>query len=667
MTRNKAIWIIALFLSFAPLRAQETEILDSLEAARISTTRRLRSEVGTMITTSENIRSAVMSPLGEGDALRWVQTLPGVATGADGTSAYYVRGGNSGGNLLTIDGVPVFGYSHLLGLTMLLPTEATESVSFSKGGFLGGQGNFSSSHLDVRTVLPTSGSRKVYLSLNNFLAGAGATVSLGNKVSLVFAGRISPLALEYKALKGLKWEVLGDLEEFDASVFDLYGKILYRINGRHQISLSGMRSKDYYTVGTSDASVEKMGWGNTVGTLQSHHEIGTAEVNLSASYNVYQSVQEQNNIYRGKENYFYLSSSLKEAVLSGEFFVPFWKWFRVGTGITARFSSFAPTRKKEEENQQDTRLISGFLQGSFKTKSIQLEGSIRLNRHINNVLQFDSPDYNLSAKWQVIPLLALEGTYDQMSQFYHTLEGLPLGWSMDVILPSSVEFPVEKMTQGYLGLVFTFGKSTLSAGAFTREMENLVYFKNASDFFSGTQTEWEETVDIGNGDARGIELLYEYSGKNLYAKASATLFKANRKEFKEVNDGKPFHAPFDRGLVANLVAEWKKINVSFVYQGGNWVNGRGELYTMHLMNENDVLLKYYTGINNHQMSPVIRLDVGYHFHWKGKWLSHDLNVGVCNLLNHFNPYTIYYDTKEEEWKEIALLPILPNFSYRISF
>jgi len=48
-------------------------------------------------------------------------------------------------------------------------------------------------------------------------------------------------------------------------------------------------------------------------------------------------------------------------------------------------------------------------------------------------------------------------------------------------------------------------------------------------------------------------------------------------------------------------------------------------------------------------------------------VQNDLNLGVCNLLNHFNPYTVYYDTKEEAWKEMALLPILPNFSWRVEF
>lgn len=38
-----------------------------------------------------------------------------------------------------------------------------------------------------------------------------------------------------------------------------------------------------------------------------------------------------------------------------------------------------------------------------------------------------------------------------------------------------------------------------------------------------------------------------------------------------------------------------------------------------------------------------------------------------DVTNHFNPFMLYFNSVNEEWEEIALLPILPNFSYRISF
>lgn len=89
------------------------------------------------------------------------------------------------------------------------------------------------------------------------------------------------------------------------------------------------------------------------------------------------------------------------------------------------------------------------------------------------------------------------------------------------------------------------------------------------------------------------------------------------------------------------------------------MNGRGERYVMKSPFGSPLNLEYFSGINNHQMSPIIRLDANYRIQWK--------RGRVANELNHFNPFTLYYDTAEETWREMALLPILPNFSWRIEF
>ena len=87
----------------------------------------------------------IISPAGEGDAIKFIQTLPGVSTGAEGTSSYYVRGGNSGNNAVTLDGVPIYGISHLMGMTSTIPSEIITSADYRAGGFDAEFNNFTSS------------------------------------------------------------------------------------------------------------------------------------------------------------------------------------------------------------------------------------------------------------------------------------------------------------------------------------------------------------------------------------------------------------------------------------------------------------------------------------------------------------------------------------------
>ncbi|HKC69886.1 MAG TPA: carboxypeptidase-like regulatory domain-containing protein, partial [Bacteroidia bacterium] len=52
---------------------------------------------------------------GEKDVLKTLQLLPGVKSVGDGSSGFYVRGGNSSQNLILLDEATVYNASHLLG------------------------------------------------------------------------------------------------------------------------------------------------------------------------------------------------------------------------------------------------------------------------------------------------------------------------------------------------------------------------------------------------------------------------------------------------------------------------------------------------------------------------------------------------------------------------
>lgn len=657
--------IIATLSLFMPaaLVAQEA-IRDTLPAARITAARLLRLETGRIEASLEGVRS-VASPLGEGDPIRWIQGLPGVATGADGSSAAYVRGGGVGGNLLTLDGVPVYGYSHLLGLTTVLPSDAIQSVSFAKGGFVGAQGNFSASHVAVTTRDPAADRIRTSVSVNNFLAGGSVSGPVGGRLSFSASARISPLGLEYRALKGLLGAGLGDLRQFGAGVYDIHGKLLWRISDSRRLTFSALGSGDRYSFGTRDASRERMGWNNAIGIVRYHSERERSSWDLGASFNHYGSLQEQDKTYKGEDNHFALQSALDEASLSAEWTRPLGDAFTFRTGLQGRIASFEPGKVGKVVNSYTAKYGTAFVEGVLQTRTLLLDGTVRLGAFRSDTT-YVSPDINLKVRWQAVPSLAFEATFDRMGQYYHTLEGLPIGWSMDLLIPSTASIPAERVVQGYAGIVGSFGDHTLSAGAYAKEIRNIIYYKDAQNLFSPVPAVWEENCDIGNGDSRGLEFLYEYTGKELYARASATFSKSTRKEFSEVNEGRPFHAPFDRRVVFNATAQWRNFSLTFIYQDGNWVNGRGEKYTVSIPGD-EVTLDYFASINNHQMPATVRLDVGYRLNWEGRRVSHALNLGVCNLLNHFNPFTVYYDTLEGTWKELALLPILPNFSYRISF
>ena len=112
----------------------------------------------------ENIRSPQMSVsrlsikevstihvlFGEQDILKTIQLLPGVQSAGEGSTGYYVRGGDAGQNLILLDEAPVYNPSHLLGFFSIFNSDAISDVKLYKGGVPAEFGGRISSVLDVR-------------------------------------------------------------------------------------------------------------------------------------------------------------------------------------------------------------------------------------------------------------------------------------------------------------------------------------------------------------------------------------------------------------------------------------------------------------------------------------------------------------------------------------
>ena len=643
---------------------------DTLPAALVTDWKRMRKNPGTLLSDMPEIRD-IISPLGEGDPLRWVQSLPGVAGGADGSTAIYVRGGNLGNNLFSLDGVPVYGYSHLLGLTTVIPLEAVNSVSLSRGGFEGGQANFTASHLNIRTNTPGANGRRSSLSVNNFLVSAFTEGGVGERLTYSVSARISPLSLEYRAFRGLLPDLLSGFDGFNAGVGDLYSQVHWRIAPNRHLSGFVLGSLDQYRFSLADGTGDTMGWNNLIASMGYNEEQDGVDTEIRAYVNRYGSIQLEDKVYHEERQTLSLKSELTEFSLAASQTRQAMERIRYSYGLNLREALFNPGQVGSVSHFSNSLLSTAWVQGNYDIPDkLSMMLSIRGNifTRFKKGQTFLIPDAGMSIKWSPVKMVILNMTIDKSSQFYHTLEGLPTGWSLDIIVPSGKMVRPETALQAYLGLDLLFDRHNLSVGVFHKWMDGLVYFKYAPALFSGALAAWEDYADVGKGYSYGAEFTYEYAGKDLHAQIAYTLSKTNRMGFESIMDGAPFHARFDRRHVMNASASWRRFQLSFTFQSGHWENSMAQKAEMHFLDET-WMADYFVegGVNDYHMPDVIRLDLAYRFSFESRRCHHELNLGVCNVTNHFNPFMLYFDAKTESWKEIALLPILPNFSWRVTF
>ncbi|MDO5442926.1 MAG: TonB-dependent receptor plug domain-containing protein [Bacteroidia bacterium] len=639
--------------------------MDTIVPSVISSRRDIEHALGKISSDMADIRG-IVSPLGEGDPVKWVQSLPGVTTGADGSSAFYVRGGNISNNKYSLDGVPVYAYSHLLWLTTVVPPEVIGRASLQKSGFDGGESNFTAAHLRLSSKVPEEGTRTRF-ALNNFLVSASGDGKPG-RFSYLFSARVSPLTYEYNLFHKALPNMVGDMKNFKAGVGDIYVKLRFDIAADTWMEASGLGSRDSYSFTWNAGDKDQLGWANGIGMVKFHTSGSRTSFDATASVNNYVSEQEQDKLYRTVRNRLSLQSSLLEYGLQAELrHHPDNERFALSEGLNVRFARFAPGQRNEENERVNTILATGWFQAEYTVPDLlQLKSMVRADVFHGDNTRFD-PEFSLSAKYELRHNLDVEASVDRLVQYYHTLEGLPLGWSLDMMVPTGDKLLPEASWQADAGLSGHYGPHDFSLGGFYKRMENLIFYKYSQVLFNGALSDWKNHIELGNGRAFGLEAFYEYSRNDWDIRASYTLSKALREDFPSLYDGGRFHARFDRTHALNATAGWKGLSATLVLQSGYWENGAGESYELSIPGISPLNAMYFTGVNNYHMPPLFRLDLGYRFSFNTRNARNEVNIGVCNLTNHFNTSLIIYDSRNESWNELALLPILPNFRYQIEF
>ena len=494
------------------------------------------------------------------DYIKFIQTLPGVSTGADGTSSIYVRGGNLGGNVVTLDGVPVYGTSHLLGFTTALSNDVVDRTEFQVGGFSSDVGNLTASHIRLHSADGDMRQWHGSGSVSNFMLSAQANGPIvKDRVSAVVAARYSPLGLEF----GLVDKMIPEISGLSTLVYDVYGKVNVQLDDRQTLDFTVFRSKDDYRFTQGGNTQDRMGWSNLIGRVEWIRHFGEqVELNASGYWSSRASLQAQEKSVivdqssmggilipeQTVKNYFAVCDSLREMSVQTQMNWRASERWTVSGGLQWRLGLFNPgasssysgslLRPEHSARISDNRMAShtwmAHAQANYQVgERIQVRGALRYSLHRT------SGNYGV----------------DHLAQFYHTLEGLPLGWSLDMVVPSDQDFAPETADQVYGGLFGDAGGHSWSIGGYWKWMDNLLYFADGGSLFNASLGSWRTGVYTGKGRSFGLEATYGYHSKRLDTRIAYTLSKTDRL-FDRLNGGEWFPAKFDRRHMLNVTGDY---------------------------------------------------------------------------------------------------------------
>jgi hypothetical protein len=624
---------------------------------------------------------------GERDIMKIIQFLPGVQQGQEGTTGFYVRGGNTDQNLVQLDEATIYNPNHLFGLFSTFNVNAIKSISLTKGGFPARFGGRLSSILDVSMK---DGNKENYeieggiglLSTNLTVQGP---IEKG-KSSFIISGRRSYIDLLTKPF------LKGGIHGINYYLYDFNAKLNYEIGKNDHLFISYFTGKDNAVYTGASSLNFNIDFGNTTSTVRWNHLFGNRLFsNTSFIINDYHLglATTQGNYYA------LLYTGIKDLSGKTDFtFIP-GPNHEIKAGFNYTYHTLYPGAVSAKIPKRGNRLdinrdsipkkysneMAFYISDEIKmTDLLSVNYGLRIPVFYSKGKTYSFVEPRFTAKFSINENTSIKASYTQMNQFVHLVPSSTASLPTDIWLTSSVKVKPQNSTQYALGFYRNFKNNEIetSVEVYYKTMNNQVLFKEGTQI--ALNTNLDDVLTFGNGKSYGIELFVKKNFGKLTGWVSYTLSKTTEK-FPELNYGKAFPFTYDRrhNLSITSIYQLSKYwtfsadftfysGIAFTLPGGKvFVPNDGSLY--------DGIYYDYTSRNNARLRAYNRLDISFSNKKQtkifGKTYEREWVFGVYNLYSRQNPYFVYLTTdpvtKVPQAKQVSLLPIIPSVSFNFKF
>ncbi|QPH41108.1 TonB-dependent receptor [Pedobacter endophyticus] len=629
------------------------------------------------------------------DLLNEIRTLPGVTNGGEGNSGLYIRGGSPGQNLVLFNHSTIYNPSHLLGFFSVFNSTAVRDAKVFKSGIPSQYTGRLSSVIDVSSDASLVDSLQGEASLSILSADANIALPITSNWTV-------RTSIRKTFMNQSIWPIVNKLSKDRSSINHLEYDF-YDLNFSSSLVLS-TKDKIFATAYAGGDKfgfeLERFGVGNTIdwknraASIDWQHQIvKNATVNTTLSYAGYTFnfglAQEGT---AGKIN-----SAIADYDLKSSLKLSLKKHF-IKTGFSYVRHRFVPNTADVTVGNVNLDLGGANIYKAnesaiFINDAINLGANLSLNvglratyyqqSKLSNVDRAEQKDSeydklflepNLNLAYQIAKSTTLKFSFSKNTQTLHLIPVAASNFPVDFWIPSTQEMPPEKGIQLSLGMFKNWDNGFEAyVDVYYKKMNNIIEFNGGVTNLLDNLT-IEDHVFSGSGKIYGAEFFAKKSIGKFDAAVGYTISK-NRRIFSEINGGRPFPFKYDRTHDGNVSANYQlnkrwKLSAYFTYATGN-------AYTVPISRYiiSGSIINEYGEFNASRMPVYHRLDLAGHFQIKKtRRFSSELSLAIYNVYSRKNPIFDYFQFNGDfktsvsvQKKSIALLPILPAISYKISF
>ena len=598
---------------------------------------------------------------GENDVIKTLESVPGIKPHSDGSTFYYVRGGDRDQNLILIDDAPIYNPGHLLGLFSTVIPDAINDLSIYKGEMPASIGGRLSSVMDIRTKKGNDQHLELWGSTSPVSTKLGIEGPIKKDFSsFLLSGRLSQIGWVFR---------LEDKKTEKVYFGDFTGKLNFKLNQKNSIFFSLYTGVDNYL-----ASNEGIKWTNTAGTFRWTHlfndRLFLKTTIAGSTYDYFLNTNRSANTrwnshisnFTLKTDFSYFLKPQNEVTfglgLSGYNINPGnLESPDAGTPIVSVRNSAEVVLYANHEFKinQNWGLKYGLRITGWNNVGESFEFIFDENRQPIDTLFFEKGE-SYSTYENVEPRLALsysindnssvKWSYSRNIQNLHLItNSISPFTSLEVWLPSNINIKPQASDQLGLGYYQFFPEKhySLEIEGFYKKMTNQIDYEAHAETLLNPFIERE--LRFGKGTSYGIEITAKKEVGKLRGWAGYSYSRAKRK-FAEINDGRTFNAFFDRPHEINLVTSYDlnrrwNIGMNYTYFTGGPISSPISFYKF-----NDQEIPIYGQKNNDRLPDYQRLDLSATLRLnrnKEKNFQHNLNFSIYNFFGRKNPFFINHN------------------------
>lgn len=666
----------------------------------------------------ENIQSTQMSSvnvdieavkklpalLGEVDIIKAIQLLPGVKSLGEGTSGFYVRGGNADQNLVLLDEAPIYNASHMLGFFSSFNPDAIKDMQLYKGAISSRYGGRLSSVLDIRMKEGRDNKFGGTAGIGTIMSRLSLEAPLSSKGSFIVSGRRSYLDLVAPLFLPKEETRTGEEQEQSKFYFyDLNAKANFKLNENNRIFASGYFGRD--VISAPDEGID-VSWGNKTASLRWNH-IFSPKIfsNLTFYYSSYDyglGIVDVANEVKWESN-------LEEFSLKADASYFMNPKHSLSFGFHTIRHDLEPGNITITEKDsviadfmvEDSKTLENaiYLEHEWKASpQLSLNSGLRISSLHNlgphtHYTQNDNSEildstvygsgiyhssYNLEPrlglKYSLSNRHSIKSSYNRTVQYIQQASNGNASTPFDVWFTSSPMIKPQLADQLALGYFRNFKDNSIEASVemYYKKFSNSIDFKERAVLLLNKNLEGE--VRTGDARAYGLEFMLKKDVGRLTGWFGYTLSKVEKK-IDQINEGKWYNAKYDKTHDLSLVLSYKlKDNLSlssnFVYSTGSAVTFPTGRYEFQ-----GVIVPIYSERNAERLPDYHRADVSLSWKRGKKFLGKiesEWVLSVYNVYDRRNAYAINFkqepsNPKASYAEKASVFSIVPSLTYNAKF